>query len=254
MLKRSGIPSGQDLDGFACLRDEDYERMLEQLRALLLHDRDAVLLYCRRAHDDGSLAESQGRDLSALRNLLAEQTLLLKDVERESACIHWDSGSLFRRLLSPEEKRTVCRILALLEELEGSLKRLLGELHHMVQALQAERKKADKMLAFLRAVLSVASEDAELVALCAPAFSKWERLCAQRNALLVRVTEGGEALTPLVRQQLPYACTQIVRFAGLEEAEGDGNARELLAILSALSDAATAALSRCGECLLFQKT
>lgn len=229
------------------MRDEDYERALERLRAMLPRERDAVLSRCQAAQRDGVQAECRNEDFSVLHALFAEQERLLKAVEREASGIRWNSGSLFRQALSQEEKRTVCRVLTLLEELEDSLKRLLGTLHRRMQALRSELREADEVSAFLRAVRHVAPKDAEICALCDAAEPCYERLRVQRQTLLARMTESEALLEPTVRRQLPYACGQILRFADLDDSENEGNVRELLALLSSLQKALTEALSRCEE-------
>ncbi len=247
MSEQSGFFAERSLDGLGCLRDGDYEQTLERLSTLLPQNRADVLALCRKAFDDGEQAARQDDGMSDWSALLAEQRSLLKAVEQEASDIHWDGGSLFRQALSSDEKRTVCRILTLLEELEQSLKLLCGSLHLTEQALQAELRETDGVLAFLRAVRLVASEDSELVFLCDAAVSRREQLRTQRQLLLARVNGSGALLTPLVRQQLPYACRQILRLAELDDTEHDGNARELLSVLSSLSEAATSVLLRCEE-------
>ncbi len=231
-------------DGFPYLQDEEYAKMLEQTREQLLKERASVLSRCHDAAKGGAKAEQDSAALASLHSFLSEEGLLLQAIEREVSRIHWDSGSLFRQALSQDEKRAVCRMLAHLEELERSLKQLLGLLNAREQDLQAELREADGTLLFLKTVLLCATEDLEISSLCNSASARWEQLRLERHSLLKRVTKAGELLTPLLRQQLPYACGEILKHADLDGTENSGNVRELLSLTSSLSAAVSSALSR----------
>lgn len=253
MLDKNNLFGNPLQDGFPYLNDAEYAQMLAQMRGELEQNRPCVLSRCKELAEH-EIESAQGSDLlDPLRTFPPEQEQLLKAIENEAASIQWDSGSLFRQALSQEEKRTVCCILVCLERIERSFQQMLGQMDVLEQSLRTELREADRVLLFLRTVLFCAQDDLEISSLCNSALLRWERRRQEHLSPLDFIKKGRELLTPILRQQLPYACEQILKYADLDGMEGGGNVRALVSLLSSLCEALTCATECCGA-FLFQST
>lgn len=230
-------------DESSCLQDGEYSGMLEQIRSLLSDDRDSVLTHCRDLAMRCDQAEKEKDFHNALRTSVSEEQRLLKLTEGELSCLHWDRSSLFRQALSQEDKRTVCRMLTHLEDVESLLRQMMVWLDRTEHSLLAFLREADKELVFLNAVSHCAVDDLEISSLCNGARLRWENYRTACRFELERVNEGRDRLAPMLRQQLPYVCTQLLKHADLDGEQSSGNVREILSLMSSFLTSFSSALS-----------